>query len=1372
MAPADWHCGSTGIRLESPMNLTYPPTRSFIGGSIRMLAPVLSAVLLTSISLANDGIAFFESRIRPVLVEHCYECHNTAETAEADLALDSRAGIRATTKHGTVVVPGDSEASLLLKVIRHEIADLEMPANGAKLDANVIDDFQKWIDMNAPDGRDSPPSAAELAESTSWERTLEQRKRWWSFQPIQDPSVPEVEAATHPIDRFVRAKLVENKLEPSPRADRRTLARRLSFALTGLPPRIDTIEQFLANEGREVRQEVESDDAYAALVDQYLDSPHFGERWARHWMDLVRYADSHGSEGDPAIPHAYQYRDYLIRAFNADVPYDQLVREHLAGDLLGDPRTNDELGINESAIGPAHFRFVFHGFAPTDALDEKVRFTDDQVNVVTKAFLGLTVSCARCHNHKFDAISQTDYYALFGILASCRPALRDVNLPELQQASKNEIQALKDLLRPELAKAWSKSNQVSQLLDPSPELEEKIAAASEPHQLLHFWKQLTSGRKQGQSFSDAWTHIRAEWEEQQKRENQPTDVRRWDFRKENDYHDWFRYGNGLPEAPGAPGAFSINTTGPVVQGVFPAGVISHGISQRHRGFLTSPRFKLDGEYNAWLLLAGRGQPSVRYAVENYPRNGTVYPIPTIDNASYYWQQLKLKYWQGDFIHFELATSKDAPLQNRNRDKSWFGIRDVVVRNSNDPGPPDVSLEYLTPLFQSEGKPAAPEELIERIQDSLRVALQAWEEGSASDQQALFINACLPLLPNEVESLPVAATTINEIRELQARIPPPTRVPGVVEADSFDQPLYVRGDHRRPAEVVQRRFLEAIDKAAYEPRNSGRRDLAESILADNNPLTARVIVNRIWHYLFGQGIVATPDNFGKLGDTPSHPELLDYLATRFRREGWSIKKTIRLIVTSETWRATTLASEAAREQDPANRLLSHTNVVRLDAESIRDSLIAVSGQLDARMYGTGFPANEESGRRSVYVTSKRNSLDQFLQTFDAPTPFSTTGRRDATNTPNQSLTMMNDSRVIELAKKWAESTSTIASDRTRINKMFYAALSRPPTNAEANALEAYLSAAAEESQGKARRIAKLEHRLRKTEMAIAAILDPARKRLLEARSEPAGPIDLKPIAAWDFAGDLRDRVGKLHGTAHGASIEDGALVLDGKSWAATGALPKDLREKTLQARVQLATLDQGGGGVITIETADGARFDSIVFAERQPGQWIAGSDGFARTEDLDGDLETEAAGRSVSLTVTYNTDGTIRVYRDGRPYGRATNKGKLQPFKAVNSRILFGLRHSEPSTGKMLKGKISEARLYDRALSPEEVAAFATGSSYVSEAELLDSLTQSQTNEVASLKQELDAIKAELDELQLTRLRDPWTRAAHAIFNLKEFIYLK
>ncbi|MCH2107475.1 MAG: DUF1549 domain-containing protein, partial [Planctomycetes bacterium] len=618
---------------------------------------------LSPSAMAQDAalLEHFEARIRPVLIEHCYACHNSADDARGGLALDDREGIRLESDTGTAVVPGRPEESLILKVMRHELDGLEMPEDGGKLDDEVIADFEQWIRDGAVDPRDAPPSGEELTELTSWEAKLEQRKQWWSLQPIVAPALPRDGA--HPVDHFIRRALAEEGLAPAPEADRRTLLRRLSFALTGLPPTTEELAAFL---------EDEDEGAFERVVDRLLASPRYGERWARHWMDLVRYADSHGSEGDPSIPNAYEYRDYLIRAFNEDLPYDQLVREHVAGDLLAEPRVNEEEGVNESAIGTAHWRLVFHGFAPTDALDEKVRFTDDAINVFSKTFLAQTVSCARCHDHKFDAVSQADYYALFGVLASTRLGMQDINTAERQDQNKADLTGLKEEVRQAMVELWSgRTAELAQALAlPSDALKEEAKPEGSALHLFHVLDERLAG---GADLADAWAGVSGE-----AGDDSAKDVRRWDLTTEEGRSEWYGTGNGLTEA-GA-GEFAVAPEGEdVLTGIYPAGVYTHLLSSRHRGVLQSARFDIDGIYEVWFRVKGAGGANLRYVVQDYPRSGTVFPITGINSERWSWQRQDLSYWDGDSVHLELYTGRDTALQVGGGDRAWFGAREVVLR---------------------------------------------------------------------------------------------------------------------------------------------------------------------------------------------------------------------------------------------------------------------------------------------------------------------------------------------------------------------------------------------------------------------------------------------------------------------------------------------------------------------------------------------------------------------------------------------------------------------------------------------------------------------------------------------------------------------
>ncbi|MCB1203813.1 MAG: PSD1 domain-containing protein, partial [Verrucomicrobiae bacterium] len=1194
-------------------------------------------------ALTDAQREFFESRIRPVLAQECYECHSEATKAKGGLLLDSRSGWQKGGDSGPVIDLANPGASLLLRSLTHEIEDLKMPKNGAKLDAPVLEDIRQWIAMGAPDPRDRPPSPEEVARDTDWTAVSARRAQWWSFRPITNPPVPEGAGATHPVDRFIRARLSGEGLEPSPPADPRTLLRRLSFNLTGLPPATVFGEQTSVIDDRKTL----SDKEWTGLVDALLASPAFGERWARHWMDWVRYADTHGSEGDPAIPSAWRYRDYLIRAFNEDVPVDRLILEHFAGDLLDDPRINTELKLNESALGTGHLRMVFHGFSPTDALDERVRFTDDQINTVTKAFLGLTVSCARCHDHKFDAISQKDYYALFGIFTSTLPATVAVDAPGVLDKNRDQLSALKRQIREGIAAHWLAGlprdpERWQQLLksgtgpvtSPSVSFLGDLAKAEPSESLARVWSNALAKSVESMGKTAGFT---------------ASAKRRWDLSDPDEYTKWSHFGEGLSaNQPSPAGDYTLSPDGPVVGRILPSGVHSHLLSTRHRAFLASAPFDLEAEYELYYRVAGEVS-SARYVVQHYPRSGTIFPVTNLNEARWRWVKYDLAYWKGDRLHLEFATGGDAPILVNGAERSWFGVREAVLVPKGSPAPPNGNEEGLSALFAAGSEaPADFASAMQRVDSKLRSLIGSWGKGDRlTDAEAILLDEILATgwLPNTFDVLPAGlATLVSSYRDLEAGIPFPTRAPGVWEQTGLDQPLYIRGDHKQPSDPVPRRFLEAIDSTPYATKGTGRLEFARDLVSEKNPFTARVLVNRVWHHLFGEGLVTTTDNFGRLGEEPSHPELLDHLAWRFRHEmNWSLKSLVRELVLSETWRQAGGPSLAAREKDPDNRLLSSYPLRRLEAEAIRDSLLAVSGQLDSTRYGE--PVTGTAPRRSVYLRVKRNDLDPFLTTFDFPTPASSVGRRDVTNVPAQSLTLLNDPFLLDQAERWSArllAKTEGSGDEARVRAFFEEALNRLPTEAELAGAKEFLASLDNQHRADAERFSSIQQEQKRLETELAALVDPVRSRLearhaadFASRSEGSDPIDsssaLRPVAHWDFKTGTSDLVSgidlKLEGSAR---IDAGSLVVDGKGHAESVPLPFALRAKTLEATVQLATLEQAAGGVMTVQTLDGVLFDSIVYAERRKGEWLAGSNGFARTLDFNGPAEMDAASGPVHL----------------------------------------------------------------------------------------------------------------------------------------------
>jgi len=1199
-------------------------------------------------------IEFFESQIRPILAQECYECHSSATKKKGGLLLDSRTGWQAGGDTGDAIKPGDPQNSLLLQTLRHAHEDLKMPKNGAKLDDKVIADFERWIREGASDPRDTPPSKEQVEKETAWPAILERRKQWWAFQPISK------QPASKTIDDFIDAELIKQGIPAKPRANPQVLHRRMSYILTGLPP---------------------SDNQ---TIDQLLASPAFGEKWARHFMDWVRYAESYGSEGDPAIPYAYQYRDYLIRAFNDDVPYPQLVKEGIAGDLLLKPRLKN--GLNESAIGIAQLRMVLHGFSPVDSLDEMVTFTDNQIDTVTKAFQALTVSCARCHNHKFDAISQADFYALYGIFTSTHPAVIDANAPGTGDAIRAELKQLKTQIKTTLIKDWLTTSK-----DLSNRSDKSYPTYQKPAFTFH----------------------------------------------------------GLSRS--IPGEFAITDN---TLHVFPGGYISNTLTQKDRAVLFTDRFKNPGG-TLWFRVSGNGGVKVKYVVQNYPRTGTIHKAVELKepkDEKLTWRSLDLEFWKDDEIFLQITTAADMPAEHKANALSWFVLNDAVITQNKTP-----------PTLEQASK-FVPHQLI-----------IAWQSNTLTDADAEALDT---LIQSKKLSLDSITPLLKRYRDLESKLPLPTRVPGVIEADAKDAALFVRGDHKQPAGIISRRFLDAIDPTPFNTSRSGRLELAER-MADmkNNPLTARVIVNRLWHHIFGCGIVATTDNFGKLGDLPTHPELLDFLAQRFIDSGGSIKGMVKLMVSSKAFQRSAQSSEISTQKDPENKLLSHWSMRRLEAEAIRDSIVTLSGKLDATLYGESVGSGDP--RRSIYVKVIRNALDPFLTTFDLPVPFSARGKRDTTNVPAQSLTLLNDSKVIDWSRSWAL-RSADAKDEVRVRQMFRQAYSRDASDDEVKQSLAYLATLQQESSVQASELAKQEEKITALNRQITAIIDPARTKLQTERKLPIAPTDLpEALAEWTFDKDLSDTKGRMNIELVGAArIENGALILDGKSMAKSDSLPKKLTAKTLEAWVMLDNLTQQGGGVLTVQEKNGVLFDSIVFGEKQAAHWVAGSNFFDRSELFEGPAETEAAKRPVHIAVVYQPDGTISGYRDGKPYGITYRKAPTAVFETDASQVLLGCRHGSPTGNKGLAGRIFRARLYDRALTPADIAKTARiESSTITEADILATLSEDQRTQLTRLQSQRDLLTKTLESTRSTAAgTDPvlnaWASLAQSLINLKEFIYLQ
>lgn len=733
----------------------------------------------------DEQVAFFEKNIRPVLVKSCYDCHSAkSEKVKGGLLLDTRDGLLKGGDTGHAVVPGNLDESLLIGALRYTDKDTQMPPqkSGGKLSDEVIANFEQWVRMGAPDPRDG-------AAKTVAEMDKEKAKAFWSFQPPKNTNPAAVKDAAWPrteIDHFVLAAMEAKGVKPVPDTEPRARLRRAYFDLIGMPPPTDVANAFLAEsaKGPEAQQK-----AFADIVDKLLQSPQYGERWGRHWLDVARYAESTGKESNNLYPTAWRYRDYVIESFNDDKPYDEFIREQIAGDLMA---ASEAAEYNDHLTATAFLAIGTKNIAEKNRLTFTMDRVDEQIDASTRAVLGLTVSCARCHDHKYDPVTMRDYYGLAGIFRS-------------------------------------------------------------------------------------------------------TDV---------------FYG----------------TEG-----------------------------KKNKSLNASSLL------------------------PLADESKSLSQQPGI-------------VRKAAPL-----------VADAKGKKNKKAGK---KKSYVAKAAES------PQQMMHEVM-------------------------------------------------------------GVRDGRIDDTPLYLKGETDDPGPVVPRGLMTLLGAAPAMPADaSGRLQLAQWLTVKENPLTARVAVNRVWQHLFGQGIVRTADNFGSTGERPTHPELLDYLALRFVDEGWSTKKLIREIVLSRVYQLGTRTDPANTQIDPGNTLLWRANPRRLDAEAIRDAMLTASGLMDLNPPGGSMVASVGDGRasayssrfvnaqfhyRSVYLPIVRDFVPSCLEVFDFAEPSLVVANRDTTNVPSQALYLMNNEFVIEQSKALAHRISTVPGidHKGRITLAYELALCRPPTDAERARADVFL-----------------------------------------------------------------------------------------------------------------------------------------------------------------------------------------------------------------------------------------------------------------------------------------------------------------------------
>lgn len=928
----------------------------------------------------SDQIAFFESKVRPILVEHCYECHSTdSESIEAGLLLDSKWGWETGGDSGPALVPHSVEESLLVEAIRYEENVISGMPPRSKLSKDQISTLENWIEMGAPDPREKVEGNREDTETEAF--NLDKRfAEHWSWRPIKKVSPPEQLDLTqwpiNNIDRFVLAAQEERGLHPAEEASKATWLRRVYFDLIGLPPTSNQIHDFLSDE---------STNAYEKVVDTLLDSTFYGEKWARHWLDLMRYAESYGHEFDYGLPYATEYRDYVIRAFNSDLPYDQFLREHLAGDLVTPPRLHPELKFNESVIGTGFWYLHEATHAPTDVLGNEADIIDNQIDVFGKSFLGLTVACARCHDHKFDAISTKDYYALSAHIQSSARQEFNLDVNQQQRNARRQIKSLIDQSSDHLVSASQNTESFRDSLktkvSPNDLPAQLQTAASTPQQndaqTIHF-----------ENFSDG--KIPEGWSTT----------------------------NGAFHAIGE--KVLVRADGTLAM---PQTIDSGFWGNKQVGALRSPTFVIE-KSNIHFLIKATANVKIQVVIDNYQMttyNGLLFGGTLLKgNASdtggkWAWKSIggNLRKYLGHRCYLEFIDNGDAEI----------AIDQIIF---SDAGAPAISEEAT---LEEQKLNESIDRSISDLGNGIGNRWLAWQSQKSVD----LISTLAPDTTTLVES----ALAIN--RQLGA----PRFALSMAQGTSEDASVYIRGSHTNPGDLVPPRNLTALGGTT-----GSRLDLANQLTDPSNPLTSRVIVNRIWHHLFGTGIVPTVDDFGPQGQPASNLQLLDWLASDHMEANWSIKHTIKSIVLSATYRqqskpSSALSKERIASNDPTNESLYFMPVRRLTGESIRDAMLAISDSLNPKHYDGSVPTHrtefmtgrgargsgplDGNGRRSIYLSVYRNFLNPFFATFDTPNPFGPQGRRSTSNVPAQALALMNDPLVIELANRWGKK---IASDDSR------------------------------------------------------------------------------------------------------------------------------------------------------------------------------------------------------------------------------------------------------------------------------------------------------------------------------------------------------
>ena len=1028
---------------------------------------------VTAGAASVERVAFFESKIRPLLVARCVECHGEKKQ-KGGLRLDSRAAWQAGGDTGKAIVPGKADESLLVKAVRYGDKDLAMPPKKA-LPPEEVAALVEWVQQGAVDPRDDAAASKQPA-SDEWAAEFQKRLDWWSLKPLLDaepPAIADAAWSREAVDRFIRAGLDAAALPPAPRADAEVLLRRLSFVLTGLPPPPEQRTRFLAASA------LDAETAYTALVDELLASPHFGEHFARHWMDAVRYTDTYGYEWDVPAKGSHEYRDYLIRAFNGDVGYDQFLREQLAGDLLAQPRVDAELQINESLIGPMFYHLGEHRHGSSlDANGVHQEMVNNKIDAFSKVFLATTVACARCHDHKLEAVSQRDYYALGAVFITPRWTSRSVDAPGKNDAAIAKLKELRAAIRRELADSWKTA-----AIEPAgwrAPIEVKGTPAPKIEDITYPLARLTKAEG---GIEVTWNALVKEWTDTRAARMQANAgyAVLADFSQPELPSGWVAEGDGMTHGwvPDAMPLIALEGDA-VIARLLPRGYHTHALSSKLPGALRMPPEHLVAGQFASLRLAGGEFGGHLMMDENTFLNERVTFLNEVKPVWKTFADTPMKNGVTrvtlDFTTASLnpnfpprhGVAPGLPATDTGYDKrSWLSLTGIVTHDAG--GTPQDTLEAFTTLYAGPA-PKTVEEANARLAAWLTGTVQRWCEDHTQPGDVPVLDWLLvnKLLPNSASPGSVLASLVAEYRQVEQGIAFPRTVNSMDERGTARTglTLNIRGNVDAPGEAVMPDFLQmfAGRNDVAKSTGSGRLELAASLLQPEHPLTSRVYVNRVWQWVFGTGLVATPDDFGRLGDKPSHPALFDWLARDFMQAGWSTKRLVRRLVLSETFRQSGSVSVAARERDPANRLRHHYPTRRLEAEAIRDGLLAVSGRLNPALYGRPInpprPVEDASkrlfsgpldgdGRRSLYLKMSIMAPPKFLTAFDLPDLKLPNGKRNVTSVPTQSLMMLNDPLVSTLAKHWATQLvkAPHATPEERVTAMFLQAFARAPQPGE-------------------------------------------------------------------------------------------------------------------------------------------------------------------------------------------------------------------------------------------------------------------------------------------------------------------------------------